>query len=121
MIPGPWVAVLLVLAAFRLVRLIGWDDLPIIERARGRLTLQTLRHDMTKDRDRPIVTYRRPVLAHFLGCAFCQGFWTSAAVYLAWILAGHPGAAHTHSALFYALMPFALSSAVGLIARNLDP
>lgn len=57
--------------------------------------------------------YRRPTLAHLVHCPFCVGWWLSLAVYGAWLAAPR--------ATLYAMLPFALSGAVGLIAKNLDP
>lgn len=120
-LPGPWPAVVILLGTYRLVRLIGWDDLPPILRLRERLTgptsrvtgSQNSRAGLTSEEPVIVWSFRRPLLAHFLGCAFCQGFWVSLAAYGAWL-------AWPHYTL-YALAPFALSGAVGLIARNLDP
>lgn len=101
-IPQPWEAALLALAAFRLTRLIGWDDFPPVARARAWLT-----------RERSDGSFDRPVLAHFIGCAFCQGAWTTFAVWGAW-------AACQDWALLVCA-PLALAAATGLIARTLDP
>jgi hypothetical protein len=57
-------------------------------------------------------SYRRPLLAHFLFCAYCVGFWISLLVYLAWVF--FPTEA------VYGAAPFALSAAVGMLAKNLD-
>ena len=121
MIPTPWVALVLALAAYRLVRLIGWDDFPPVLRVRSWVTGAELQANGSANAgfaanvDPPIMvwTYRRPLLAHFLQCAFCQGFWVSVAVYLGWRF--------EPTGTLYALAPFALSGAVGLIAKNLDP
>jgi hypothetical protein len=119
-IPSPWVAAVLALAAYRIVRLIGWDDLPPIERARdwavgAKLVTtgsQAQVDGLTSDPPELAWTYARPVLNHFLHCAFCQGFWVSVAVYVAWI--EEPYWTVT------VLAAFALSGAVGLVAKNLD-
>jgi hypothetical protein len=121
MLPDPWPALVMALAAYRLARLVGWDDFPPIHRLRARITgEQTVtsgsinsRMGVTNERPEVSVEWRRPVLAHFISCAFCQGFWISAAVYTAWLF--YP------TQLMYGLAPFALSGAVGIIARNLDP
>ena len=117
MIPHPWPAVVLALAAYRLVRLIGWDDLPPIARTRAWLTGEEWNASTNVGWSLNVpdaaVTYRRPVLAHFLHCAFCQGFWVSAGVYAAWLVWPH--------AMMYGCYPLATSGAVGLIAKNLDP
>ena len=65
--------------------------------------------------DEPVETtyrYRRPLLATFLGCAFCVGFWISILAYVFWI--------YEPTWALYAAFPFALSGAVGLVAKNLD-
>lgn len=111
MIPTPWEAAVLALGAFRIVRLIGWDDLPPIENLRNRITGMTVYNNST-DSGRHY-RYRRPVLAHFLGCAFCQGFWVTAGVYGLWLL-------EPYWTLRIATL-FALAAVVGLIAKNWDP
>ena len=57
-------------------------------------------------------SYRRPVLAHLVHCPFCLGFWVSVATYAAWLV--------WPTGSFYALAPFALSGAVGVISKNWD-
>lgn len=84
-----------VLAAYRLTRLAGWDEFPLALKLRERLTSG------------------RPMIEHLVGCPFCIGFWISLAVYGAWLSAPRP--------TLYAMTPFAISGAVGLIAKNLDP
>jgi hypothetical protein len=121
MIPSPLVLLVVVLAAYRLTRLIGWDDLPPIVRARMWLVGAEQKvtgsanavAGLTTEQPQVVWTYRRPLLAHFLACAFCQGFWTSCAAYAAWATLGRWS--------LYALVPLAVSGAVGLIAKNLDP
>lgn len=57
--------------------------------------------------------YDRPTLAHLVHCPFCLGWWVSLAVFAAWnVSAGWT---------LWLVAPFALSGAVGLVARNLDP
>lgn len=56
--------------------------------------------------------YDRPLLAHLVHCPFCLGWWVSLAVYIAWLLEPRW--------TLYAVAPFALSGAVGIIAKNLD-
>lgn len=121
MIPEPWEFAALALAAFRLARLVGWDDFPPVARARAWLsgevvtTTATLnaRMGVSAEALTAVVSYRRPTLAHFLGCAYCQGAWIAGAVYGAWV--AYP------RATLYAAAPLALSAAVGIVARNLDP
>jgi hypothetical protein len=110
MLPSAWVGLVLALAAFRLCRLIGWDDLPPIVRFRNRITGADFIR--TTEPTPGYWVFKRPLLAHFLGCAFCLGFWISAAVYTTWRF--------WPVACIYACAPFALSTAVGLLAKNLD-
>lgn len=121
MIPSTWAGVVMALGVYRIVRLIGWDDLPPILRARAWLVGAQVQMQgssnavagLTGETPQMVWTYKRPVLAHFLQCAFCQGFWTSIVCYVAWATLGHWA--------LYALVPLAISAAVGLIAKNLDP
>lgn len=121
MIPGPWAALVLTLGAYRIVRLIGWDDLPPIERFRAwivgaelvRRGTQASLAGLTSEEPELVWTFRRPVLDHFLHCAFCVGAWLSLVTYLLWVF--------FPVWTLYGLAPFALSAAVGLIAKNLDP
>lgn len=120
MIPSPWVALVLALGVYRLVRLIGWDDFPPVERARDWLVgaklvttgTQAQVAGLTGEPPDLVWVYDRPLLNHFLHCPFCQGFWVSVAAYIAW--AFEPYWTVT------VLAAFALSGAVGLIAKNLD-
>jgi hypothetical protein len=118
-IPSAWVSVVLALGAFRVARLVGWDDLPPIQRLRDRVVgadySQTGSANAGYTSETPSYAwrFRRPTLAHFLGCAFCQGFWVSCAVYVAWL--------EEPAWTLYVVAPFALSAAVGLLAKNLDP
>jgi Protein of unknown function (DUF1360) len=119
-IPSALVLLVLVLSAYRLTRLIGWDDFPPIHKLRARATGETkhvagssnAQAGLTDETPRVTWTWKRPLLAHFLACSFCQGFWTSVVVYAVW-------AAEPHWSL-YALVPLAISGAVGLISKNLD-
>lgn len=112
MIPSPFVSLVLVLAVYRLARLVGWDTFPLAERLRDAVTGKRVRYQPTESSE-PIYTYRRPTVEHFIGCPFCQGFWLSLAAYGAWLLEPRW--------TLYALAPLALSGAVGLVAKNLDP
>lgn len=120
MIPHPWVALVLALATFRAVRLIGWDDLPPILRLRRRVTGEQVSVSssanaalgLTSEVPQAVYSWRRPTLAHFLGCAYCQGWWTGLVVYGAWLL--------WPIGTLYACAPFALNAVVGIVARNLD-
>lgn len=121
MIPGPWVALVLTLGAFRLTRLAGWDTFPPVARARAWLTGEHVVHSTSANMAMGVTgelpgyeyRYRRRLLAELLHCAFCAGFWVALAAYLAWRFEPRW--------TLYLLAPFALSAAVGLIARNLDP
>lgn len=115
MLPSPWVGLVLALAAYRATRLVGWDDLPPIARARSWALGERVeaRSRPAGQEDVYVTLYRRPLLAHFVFCPFCVGFWISVAVYVAWVFEPRP--------TLYACVPFALSAAVGLLAKNLDP
>lgn len=113
MIPSPWVALVVALAGYRLQRLAGWDDFPPVARLRLWVTGGHEYYNATENRDGSIIRYRRPLLSHFLGCAFCLGFWIAVALYVAWRL--EPTWTVTCCA------PLGLSAAIGLIAKNLDP
>lgn len=103
--------VVLALAVFRLCRLLGWEDFPPVERLRGWVTGEHLSRGQFVDGNHFV--YRRPVLKHWLGCAYCLGFWLSCGVYVLWLMC--PVVA------LYGLFPFALSALVGIVARVLDP
>lgn len=114
MIPDWWQLALLALASFRLTRLIGWDDFPLAGKARNRIVgAKTWMRPNTGDEDDETwVEYDRPLLAHFIACPFCQGFWVSVCVVAAWWVEPH----YT----LVACVPLAVSSLVGLTAKNLD-
>ena len=108
-VPGWWEAALLTGAAFRLTRFAGWDDFPPVARLRAWLTGEAA--EIVAGRE--MTTWRRPLVAHLLQCAYCIGFWVSLGTYLAWLSAPR--------ATLYVAAPLALSTAVGVIARMLDP
>lgn len=97
--PGALELVVLILASYRVWRLLALDE--ILDAIRDPLL------GFTADAD-----FARPALARFIGCAFCFGFWISLAIYGAWLSAPRP--------TLYAMTPFAISGAAGLIAKNLD-
>lgn len=113
MIPSPWVGIVIALGVYRLCRLIGWDDFPPVKRIRARLTGEVTYRNSTENRDERIYRYDRPTLEHFITCPFCLGFWLSLIAYACWYV--------EPKWTVYALAPWALSGAVGLISKNLDP
>lgn len=122
MLPSPWIALVLALAVFRLCRLAGWDDFPPVVRARAWAVGAELSQPQSANQAMRLTNeptpeaewrYRRPLLAHLIACAYCLGFWISFFAYGAWLL--------TPRWTLYALAPWALSAAVGIIARTLDP
>jgi hypothetical protein len=111
-IPHWYVALVLSLGAFRITRLIGWDDFPPIARLRAKATGESRYTNSAVSRDAQIIRYRRPTLEHFLHCPFCSGFWICVIVYLAWRFESFW--------TLTVLAPFALNAVVGITARNLD-
>lgn len=103
MIPGPWVALLIGLAAFRTFRLIGYDT--ILNRPRYWFLRKEEAHD-------PEGRYKRE-LDIFLHCPWCLGFWVTVAWWGAWQL-------WPQQTTWFAV-PWALSAFVGLLVKNLDP
>lgn len=141
MIPDALTLALLALAAFRMTRLIGWDTFPPVARARSRILLSWIepvcssckaeRADYEARDGREWVGlencprcgsgepatflegHGRPLLGELVECPFCLGWWIALALYAGWLVA--PTAALVVS------VPLALSAAVGLLAKNLDP
>lgn len=121
MVPSPWHAVILTLGTYRILRLLAWDDLPPVVRAREwllgiqwkRTGTSNSMQGLTAEQAHLAVSYKRPLLAHLWLCAFCLGFWVSLAVYLLWRF--------EPVVTLYLCAPFALSGAVGLVAKNWDP
>jgi hypothetical protein len=152
MLPSPWVALVLVFAAYRGTRLLGWDDWPPIYKLRawaigehwiplaslvedrrftdtsvpegevGHVVMQghvEIAPDVSLPGKQPSSeavgvrpAYSRPLLAHLVHCPFCLGWWVSLVAYVAWLA--------LPTATLYLAAPFALSGAVGIIAKNLD-
>lgn len=92
-VPGWYALILLVLAAFRVWRLLAEDT--ILEPLRARFV--------------PADSNREA----FIRCPWCLGFWVSLAWWTAW-QAWPDGT-------LVAAVPFAISAVVGLVAANLDP
>lgn len=115
MIPAPWVGLVLAFGAYRLTRLLGWDDWPPIARSRAWLLGEkwTMARGVGGAPDTYVAVYKRPLLQKLVHCPFCIGWWVCLATYLAWLL--------WPSGTLYGAFPFALSGAVGLLAKNLDP
>ena len=111
MIPGPWIGIVLALAVFRLYRLLAYDDFPPVERARAWVLGEKISKGPYVDGNHYV--YDRPLLAKFWQCPFCLGFWLSAVVYVLWI--------YWPTGTLYGSFAFALSGAVGLITKQLDP
>lgn len=129
--PTWWEATLLALLAFRLTRLLGWDDLTVS--FRHWLTglsddeysaLAEWVYDVEKAGGDPweqaywtpgqrIPDPRRFYLAKMIHCPWCAGWWISLAVAAGWWL--------WPWGTIRAALPFALSALVGLVAKNLDP
>lgn len=97
---------LLALGSFRLTRLVGWDT--ITAPARRRL----LHIDDAGKQTRPSVASWRWSAAGFVHCAWCVGFWISAAAYVAFEL--------WPDATLIVMTPLAISAVVGVVAKNLD-
>lgn len=121
MIPMWWQTVVLGLAGYRISRLVGWDDFPPIQRIRQWATGETLytrgssnsRQGLTNEPLEAAIAYDRPMLEHFLHCAYCTGWWVALAEYAGWLY-------DRHWTMLVAY-PFALAAIPGLVARNLDP
>lgn len=111
MIPTWWQFLLLSLAAYRITRLLGWDDLPPVLRTRRWLLGEYWLAEKDSPAEGPY--YDRPFLAAMFQCAFCLGWWVSLCWWAAWTAWPH--------ATIQASIPFALAATVGLIAKRLDP
>ncbi len=121
MIPNVWTSTILVLAAFRLTRLVGWDHLPPLVAARAWLSGEhatnrgsaNSRMNLTSERPEVRIAHRRPFWDLLFSCAYCLGLWVSGGLYAFWV--------EKPTWALYVAAPFSLSAAVGLIARFLDP
>lgn len=94
MIPHPWPALIIALAAFRLTRLAGWDTI----------------FDQPRDW---MLGHAGRFVNDLFSCPFCLSVWVAGLAYGAWLLWPHGS--------MYAFAPAALSAVVGLTARWLDP
>jgi hypothetical protein len=127
-VPDPWPALLLALATFRVVRLVGWDDLTIP--ARRWLTgvgdadhhrIATFVDEVVEKGGDPWtgatpplpISERRFYLSRLVRCPWCLSVHTSLVVYVSWLW-------QPRVTLGIATVA-ALSAVVGLTARWLDP
>jgi hypothetical protein len=135
--PSPWEFVVLALVAFRVTRLIGWDDLTIawrswysgLDDAEYRTWSPVLAKIEETGRDPWEETFTgtagtitgppfgrgRWYWSKMLRCPWCLGFWVSLILALSWwaVEGGMIGRVP--------LTALALSAVVGLAAKNLDP
>lgn len=117
--PGPWEFVLLALAAYRVFRLVAKDSITEPIRAAASYPddeAVTLGYDDEglvvigmEEESKPLRVY----VATLLRCPWCMGFYVSVAAWGAWL-------ADSRVALFVAA-PLAISGAVGLVSKTLDP
>lgn len=105
-VPDWWTLTLLVLAVFRVWRLLAEDD--VLDRPRAWL----LRLGDWKEGDPVVPSTYRAGLGKFLSCPWCLGFWLSLGWWGAWMLWPHA------SAMLAA--PWALSAVVGLVGSRLN-
>lgn len=106
-VPGPWSAILLALASYRIWKLLAEDS--ILDTPRHRLV--RLPDDWQEGRALP-KDYRYK-LAEFINCPWCFGFWISIAVWILWQIDEH------WTTVF--AVPFAISAALGFSRARLDP
>ncbi len=139
--PDAMTLLVLVLAAYRLTRLAGWDEFPLAKKLRAKIIgerwITAFEDDLAREMAKPVEdtspterlttvlpgkqpssevddvrpAYDRPTLAHLFHCPFCLGWWMSLSSVAAWWV-WHP--------MIYPLVPLAVSGAVGVIAKNLD-
>jgi hypothetical protein len=98
--PEPYELVLLALAAFRVTRLIGWDDIT-----------EPWRHRLAGYDDAPGAP--RGLAARLVECPWCLGWWVSLGWWAAW--------ARFEDETLLVATPWAVAALVGLAARWLDP
>jgi hypothetical protein len=106
-IPSPWPFALLVLAAYRVWRLLAEDT--ILDRPRGWLYGAAGWDPESGDEPPPGF---RAKLALFVSCPWCSGAWICAAVWAFWSWQPHW--------MLVVCVPFAISAAGGIVAKNLD-
>lgn len=102
--------VVLMLGAFRLTRIIGWDTMAALVHVREWVTGRRLEDDGSVT----VLNPSRPEwLDQLLSCPWCLGWWVSLATAFAWWW--------VPTVTLAVALPLALSAAVGLIAKQLDP
>lgn len=130
--PDVWPGILLALAAFRITRLVGWDDLTIPIRRRITGMSDAEHHHwaswVNQMQERgldpfdpqteagarvPPVSPRRFYVSKLIHCPWCAGWWISVCVWLAWLA--------WPAFVVWACVPFAVSAIVGLVSKQLDP
>ena len=107
-IPGWYELLLLSLAAYRIWRFVGEDDLF----DRPRRWLVRLGPDWSEEGD-PVPTDYRVGLASFLTCPWCLGFWVSLALWCSYQV--------WEFGTVIVSVPLAISSLVGFLRSRLDP
>jgi hypothetical protein len=105
-IPGPWAALILLAAAYRIWRLISEDDILDVPRRKiVRLPLDWEEGEAIDDR-------YRVTLAKFISCPWCLGFHVTWVLWLFWEWQPH--------LILVLSTPFALSAGVGAISTLID-
>lgn len=125
-VPDWWTFVLLVLGVFRIVRILGWDDITTGLRARFLMPdaeywivakwideMESSGFDPWTSSVPQRVSRPRFYIAKMAHCPWCSSFWWGIVAYAAWLAAGR--------VTLYVLTPLAVSSVVGLVAKNGDP
>jgi hypothetical protein len=106
-VPSPWIALVLMLASYRIWRLLAEDM--VLEPARRWL----VRLPQDWEEGDPWPESYRLKLAKFIMCPWCFGWWIVLAIWALWLLSHH------WTAVF--CMPWALSAGVGFVRAKLDP
>lgn len=102
--PTSFAFVLLALAAYRVTRLIGWDDITDGLRRRATGLGDWAGGDLPPS--------YRPGLDKWLHCPFCLGWWVALGWWAAWAV--------WPEGTMAAATPFAIAAVVGLIGKQLD-